>query len=285
MLQGAFAGLAAGGVYAVIAVCLTLMAQLVRVINFSQAAIGMFGAFLAVSFSGMGIPQVPAIALGIILGALLSAGLGWIIATWLPEASISARSAVTVAALLLLISISFILFGTKPKMFRALFSGPAFTLEGVVISQVTVVIVLLALVVALAAKLVLGKTSIGVKLRAIADRPVAAELLGVPVKPLAIGVWAVTGLIVGIATAIVAPTQTSDAMSLSMLVISASAAALLGGFKRLDLALIGGLLLGMAQGAAAQFSQLILLRDWIPLIVIVVFLLWNQRREVWDAAR
>ena len=285
MLQGAFAGLAAGGVYAVIAVCLTLMAQLVRVINFSQAAIGMFGAFLAVSFSGMGIPQVPAIALGIILGALLSAGLGWIIATWLPEASISARSAVTVAALLLLISISFILFGTKPKMFRALFSGPAFTLEGVVISQVTVVIVILALVVALAAKLVLGKTSIGVKLRAIADRPVAAELLGVPVKPLAIGVWAVTGLIVGIATAIVAPTQTSDAMSLSMLVISASAAALLGGFKRLDLALIGGLLLGMAQGAAAQFSQLILLRDWIPLIVIVVFLLWNQRREVWDAAR
>lgn len=285
MLQGAFAGLAAGGVYAVIAVCLTLMAQLVRVINFSQAAIGMFGAFLAVSFSGMGIPQVPAIAMGIILGALLSAGLGWIIATWLPEASISARSAVTVAALLLLISISFILFGTKPKMFRAVFSGPAFTLEGVVISQVTVVIVILALVVALAAKLVLGKTSIGVKLRAIADRPVAAELLGVPVKPLAIGVWAVTGLIVGIAIAIVAPTQTSDAMSLSMLVISASAAALLGGFKRLDLALIGGLLLGMAQGAAAQFSELILLRDWIPLIVIVVFLLWNQRREVWDAAR
>lgn len=285
MLQGAFAGLAAGGVYAVIAVCLTLMAQLVRVINFSQAAIGMFGAFLAVSFSGMGIPQVPAIALGIILGALLSAGLGWIIATWLPEASISARSAVTVAALLLLISISFILFGTKPKMFRAFFSGPAFTLEGVVISQVTVVIVILALAVALAAKLVLGKTSIGVKLRAIADRPVAAELLGVPVKLLAIGVWAVTGLIVGIAVAIVAPTQTSDAMSLSMLVISASAAALLGGFKRLDLALIGGLLLGMAQGAAAQFSQLILLRDWIPLIVIVVFLLWNQRREVWDAAR
>lgn len=285
MLQGAFAGLAAGGVYAVIAVCLTLMAQLVRVINFSQAAIGMFGAFLAVSFSGMGIPQVPAIALGIILGALLSAGLGWIIATWLPEASISARSAVTVAALLLLISISFILFGTKPKMFRALFSGPAFTLEGVVISQVTVVMVILALVVALAAKLVLGKTSIGVKLRAIADRPVAAELLGVPVKPLAIGVWAVTGLIAGIAIAIVAPTQTSDAMSLSMLVISASAAALLGGFKRLDLALIGGLLLGMAQGATAQFSQLILLRDWIPLIVIVVFLLWNQRREVWDAAR
>jgi branched-chain amino acid transport system permease protein len=285
MLQGALAGLAAGGVYAVIAVCLTLMAQLVRVINFSQAAIGMFGAFLAVSFVGMGIPQVPAIAMGIICGALISATLGWIIATWLPEAGISARSAVTVAALLLLISMSFILFGTKPKTFRAIFSGQAFTFEGVVISQVTVAMVSLALIVALGAKLLLSKTSIGVKLRAIADRPIAAELLGVPVKPLAVGVWAVTGVIVGTAIAIVAPTQSSDAASLSMLVISSSAAALLGAFKRLDLALIGGLLLGMMQGAAAQFSQLILLRDWIPLVAIVVFLLWNQRREVWDAAR
>jgi branched-chain amino acid transport system permease protein len=285
MLQGAFAGLAAGGIYAVIAVCLTLMAQLVRVINFAQAAVGMFGAFIAVSFVGMGVPQMPAVALGIICSALISAALGWIVATWLPEATTSARSAVTVAALLLLISLSFILFGTKPKTFRAVFSGPAFAFEGVVVSQVTVAMVILALVVAIGAKLVLSKTSIGVKLRAIADRPVAAELLGVPVKPLAVGVWAATGVIVGVAVAIVAPTQTSDATSLSMLVISASAAALLGAFKRLDLALIGGLLLGMVQGAAAQFSQLSILRDWIPLVVIVVFLLWNQRREVWDAAR
>lgn len=285
MLQGALAGLAAGGVYAVIAVCLTLMAQLVRVINFSQAAIGMFGAFVAVSFVGMGLPQWAAIIVGIGSGALISALIGLIIATWLPEASINARSAVTVAALLLLISISFILFGTKPKTFRAIFPGPAVTFEGVVISKVTVVMVILAAVVALAAKLVLGKTSIGVRLRAIADRPVAAELLGVPVKPMAVGVWAVTGIIVGIAIAVIAPSQTSDASSLSMLVIPASAAALLGAFKRLDLAFFGGLLLGVIQGAAAQFNQLVLLREWIPLVLIVVFLLWNQRREVWDAAR
>ena len=43
MIQGALAGLAVGGVYALTAVCLTLMARLVRVINFAQVAIGMFG--------------------------------------------------------------------------------------------------------------------------------------------------------------------------------------------------------------------------------------------------
>ncbi|WP_440708910.1 ABC transporter permease subunit [Herbiconiux sp. YIM B11900] len=285
MLQGALAGLAAGGVYAVIAVCLTLMAQLVKVINFSQAAIGMFGAFIAVMFAEADVPQGLAVFLGILCGVVLSGLIGWIIATWLPEASISARSAVTVASLLLLISMSYILFGTKPKTFRAVFPGPAFEIGGVVVSQVTVVMVVLAVVVAIAAKIVLSKTGVGTTLRAIADRPVAAELMGVPVKPFAIGVWLVTGLIVAVAIAIVAPTQTSDAASLSLLVIPASAAALVGGFRRLDLAVIGGLGLGMLQGATAQFPELSLVRDWVPLVLIVVFLLWNQRKEVWDAAR
>lgn len=285
MLQGAIAGLAAGGVYAVIAVCLTLMAQLVRVINFSQAAIGMFGAFTAVYLADTGLPTWLAIILGIVCGAVISSVLGWIIATWLPEASVSSRSAVTVGALLLLISLSFILFGTKPQSFSAIFSGPAFTVSGVVVTQVTVAMLVLALSVAGIAKLILSKTSIGVNLRAIADRPMAAELLGLPVKSLAIAVWAATAVIVGIAIVIVAPTQNSDATNLSMLVISASAAALLGAFKRLDLALAGGLLLGAIQGAAAQFSQLSLLRDWIPMLLILAFLIWNQRKEVWDEAR
>ena len=48
MIQGALGGLAAGGVYAVLGVCLTLMARLVRVVNFAQAATGMFGAVSAI---------------------------------------------------------------------------------------------------------------------------------------------------------------------------------------------------------------------------------------------
>jgi len=285
VIQGALAGLAAGGVYAVIAVCLTLMAQLVRVINFSQAAIGMFGAFSAVALARLGLPQPLAVLAGILIGALLAAAVGAILATWLPESGISARSAVTVAALLLLISMSYILFGTKPQTFRAIVAGPAFTVGGVVVSQVTVVMVLLAVAVAVAARLVLRRSRVGIQLRAIADRPIAAELLAVPVRRLVLAVWVATAVIVGSAIAIVAPTQTSDAVSLSLLVIPASAAALIGGFRSLGLALAGGLLLGAVQGATAQFPALVLARDAIPLVLIVVFLLWNQRKEVWDAAR
>src|SRR6478609_2662800 len=113
MLQGAIAGLAAGGLYAVLGVCLTLMSRLVRVVNFAQAATGMFGAFTAVWFvREIGLP----IWLGSILGVLV-APIGFTAATGLSEPSPTTRSAMTVGPLPLLISLSFILFANKPHPF------------------------------------------------------------------------------------------------------------------------------------------------------------------------
>lgn len=286
MLQGAVAGLAAGGLYAVLAVCLTLMARLVRVVNFSQAATGMFGGYVGVwlvSKHGMAIWLGTVI--GVLIGGLLSALIGGIIARWLAEADTSTRSAVTVGPLLLLISLSFILFGNKPQPFQPVIAGPAFRVGAVVVSQLTVVIVALAIVVALACRVVLTRTSIGTRLRALSERPTTAELLGIPAKPLSVAVWAVSGVISALVVLIVAPSQSNDATSLAMLIVPAAAAALLGGFQRLDLAVVGGLVLGVLQGTVAQVAAVSFVRNFLPLLFIVGFLLWLQRKEVWDAAR
>lgn len=286
MLQGALAGLAAGGLYAVLAVCLTLMSRLVRVVNFSQAATGMFGGFVAVWLvSHGGWPIWLGSLAGVLIGGALSALIGLIIATWMPEADTTTRSAVTVGPLLLLISLSFILFGNKPQPFSPILSGPAFSIGGVVVSQVTVATVVLAVVVAVACRLVLTRTSIGTKLRALSERPTTAELIGIPAKPLSVAVWAVTGLISALVIIIVAPSQSNDATSLSMLIVPASAAALLGAFKRLDLAVIGGLVLGLLSGLVAQIDEVSFIRNFLPFLFIIGFLLWTQRKEVWDAAR
>jgi branched-chain amino acid transport system permease protein len=286
MLQGALAGLAAGGLYAVLAVCLTLMSRLVRVVNFAQAATGMFGGFVAVWLvSHAGWPIWLASTLGVLLGGALSAVIGLIVATWLAEADTTTRSAVTVGPLLLLISLSFILFGNKPQPFSPIIAGPAFSVGGVVISQVTVATVTLAIVVAVGCRLVLTRTSVGTKLRALSERPTTAELIGIPSKPLSVSVWAVTGIISALAIIIVAPSQSNDATSLSMLIVPASAAALLGAFRRLDLAVVGGLVLGLLSGLVAQIDEVSFVRNFLPFLFIVVFLLWTQRKEVWDAAR
>lgn len=286
MLQGAVAGLAAGGLYAVLAVCLTLMSRLVRVVNFAQAAVGMFGGYVGVwlvSHHGVGI--WPAMLVGVLIGGALSALIGAIIARWLPEADTSTRSAVTVGPLLLLISLSFILFGNKPQPFSPVIPGPAFTVGDVVVSQLTVVTVLLAVLVAVACRLVLARTAVGIRLRALSERPTTAELLGIPARSLSVAVWTASGVISAVVILIVAPSQSNDATSLAMLIVPAAAAALLGGFQRLDLAVLGGLLLGMLQGAVAQVAAVSFVRNFLPLLFIVGFLLWTRRKEVWDAAR
>jgi branched-chain amino acid transport system permease protein len=70
-----------------------------------------------------------------------------------------------------------------------------------------------------------------------------------------------------------------------MIVVPGAAAALIGAFKNIWAGLIGGILLGVVQGFFAGLPELTYLRDWVPIVVIVVFLLWNQRKEVWDVAR
>lgn len=286
MLQGALAGLASGGLYAVLGVCLTLMSRLVRVVNFSQAATGMFGAFCAVWLvTAAGWPVWLGSLAGIAIGGLLSAAIGWIAASWLAEASTTARSAMTVGPLLLLISLSFILFGNKPQPFSPIVAGPAARVGDVVVSWVTVATVGMAVVVAIGIHLLLRHTQIGTQLRALSERPTTAELLGIRSRPLSIAVWLATGLLSAIVVILVAPSQSNDATSLSMLIVPAAAAALLGGFHRLDLTVIGGLVLGVLDGLFAQIDQISVVRNFLPFLFIVVLLLWTQRKEVWDAAR
>ena len=279
------AGLGAGGLYAVIGVCLVLMATLTRVVNFSQVAVGVYAAFLAIRFVPLGVPQWGIVIIALIVGATVSALLGWIIATWLPEATATARSALTVAGLLFFLSVSYLQFGTRPQPLIPLVSGPLVSFGVVTITKLSVALIVLAIVLAIAAKLVLTKTPIGVQLRAISDRQTAAELLGINVKVLQVGAWGFTGAAMALAISFAGNSQAANAGVMVNLIIPGAAAALIGAFKRMDRAIVGGVALGGIQGLLTAIPAINLLRDWIPILIIVIFLLWSQRKEVWDVAR
>ncbi|XPP26416.1 MAG: branched-chain amino acid ABC transporter permease [Leucobacter sp.] len=278
-------GLTAGGTFALFGVLLTVMSRLGKVVNFSQVAVGVFGAFLAIRIVPRDMQPWGSVVVGMIVAMLLSVAIGFIIAKWLGDASVAARSATTVAILLGLFSLSNLLFGTRPQPVLAPFKGPIIQTDIINISQLAVVTTLTAVVVAVVTKLVLRYTMVGTRLRAVSDRQDAAELMGINVMGLQLGVWAVTGLVAGFGVAVVANIQATDANSMITIFIPSAAAALVGAFRRLDLAIIGGLAIGALQGLLTAFPSIVLLKDWIPILVIVVFLLWTERKEVWDVAR
>src|SRR3546814_21043867 len=108
-------GLALGGLYATVAVCLTLMAQLARVVNFAQVAFAMFGTYAAVTLADLGLPVSLAIACGVLVGTVASGILGAVVAKWMPEADITRHSPLSIASLLLTPSSPFLPFGPNPN--------------------------------------------------------------------------------------------------------------------------------------------------------------------------
>ncbi|MFB4274525.1 branched-chain amino acid ABC transporter permease [Nonomuraea sp. MTCD27] len=285
MLQASVAGLLAGGAYAMVGVCVVLLFQMTGVLNVAQAAIGSFGTMVMLQLLERGWGFGVALPAGVLTAAALAALVGWAIARFYADSSAQVRTIVTVAVLVGLLAIGFRLFGNDPRTVPSLVPGAGFRLADVVVSGNALIALVLAAAIAVGAGLLLNRSRLGVRLRAISERPVTAEMLGVPVTALAVGVWAVMGAVTAVAVTAVAPTRPSNFLSLSLLVMPAMAAALLGGLRNLAGAALGGVLIGVIEGAGTSVRQLSEYRQVLPFLVVVVALVWLQRREVWDATR
>lgn len=290
MLLNAFAGIAPGLFIGIIGILLTLMAQLTRTVNFSQLSVAMFGGYVGMTLiqkTQMN-PWLAALV-ALIITAVIAGLIGWIIATWLPNAPISQRSAVTVAAVLFIVALSSVLFGANHSNFAPLVIGnvTSFEVGGVklFVSENLVALLIIALVLLIGSTILLKKSMFGVRLRAISDRQSTAELIGVNVKVLNVGVWAVAGVFMSIAISFMPATISNDYISFSLLIIPGSAAALVGAFKNPWLALLGGVLIGVLQGLVSAIPAISNYKEWVVFVLILLFLLWNQRKEVWDVAR
>ena len=286
LFTAAVAGLSAGGAYAMLGVCAIFTYRLVAVVNFTGAAIGAIGTFIIVALHEAGVPVLPAALLGIAGGAFAGVLIGLIMTTWFANANASTKAAVTAALLVGIIAIGLRLTGGQhPHNFPELIPGSAFRLAGVEVTWAAVTTLLLAIVFTVLTEQFLARTRIGLQLRALSQRPMAAELIGIRVRLLALGVWAVTGAVISFALMIIAPLRSPDFASLSLLVVPALAAALIGAFASFRAALLGGVTIGILEGAVSTVDFISQYRSTVPFIVILAVLLWSQRGARWDEAR
>jgi branched-chain amino acid transport system permease protein len=286
VLTSIIAGLAAGGAYALLAVCLVFTYRLVAVVNFTGAAIGATGTFAMVMVNERGFGLPLAVLFGLLSGMATAILFGTLIMRWFSGAAAQTKAAVTVALLVGMIALGLRLTGGQhPRAFPDLVPGAAFEVAGVIITKAALVSIALALAFTVSATLFLNKTRIGLQLRALSERPMTAELTGIPARRLSIGVWAVAGLATTLAMMIIAPQRAPNFLTFSMLVVPAFAAALIGSFRSFSLAFVGGIALGLLEGFAAGLSSLAQYRSAVPFLIILAVLLWSQRRARWDEAR
>ena len=286
ILTSAVAGLSSGGAYAILGVCAVFTFRLVAVVNFTGAAVGTTGTFVMVTLVENGVPLLPAILIGILAGALTATVVGLIMIRWFPGASPSVKAAVTVALLVGMIAVGLRLTGGQSShLFPQLVPGSAFRLASVEVTNASLVTVAIAVLFTIAAEQFLARTRTGLQLRALSERPMAAELIGIRVPLLALGVWAVTGAITTLALMLIAPQRSPEFVSASLLVVPALATALIGALRSFRAALAGGLCIGVIEGLVSGLATFSQYRATVPFLVILIVLLWSQRGARWDEAR
>lgn len=285
MTNLAVAGLAAGGTYALIGVCIVLLYRMAAIVNFSQTFGPTLAVFAMTDFMGIwGLGLWTSIALAIVLGTVISGAQGFAMATMFRESSVMVRSTVSMAMAFSLFALTVRIFHDTQRFFPGLFNSLSRQVGEVRVSGQVIMAFSGAVVVSVTLWALLRFTRIGVILRAVSNRPITAELMGVRTTWLIVGVWALGGMITTTAIILVAPTR-SSIPNMVILVIPALAAAIFGAMRSFGLTVVGGVIIGMIESLALDWGVVGNYRPTISFLMVSIVLLWSQRKEAWSEAR
>lgn len=275
LLQFLASGLANGAVYALIGIGFSVIYSASRVINFAQGEFVMIGGMASVFLLtrldvGLPLAVVVAIGVAVVTGLVLER-----VVTGL------AKSATVVAMIIVTIGASILLRGLVEaglgKQFYRLppFSGEQpITLAGAVIQTQTLWVVGTLAVVVVALKLFFTRTRLGKALRATAENPLAAALVGIEVRTVlavSFGLSALLGALGGILTAPITLTHYDIG---SVLGLKGFCAAILGGLASPFGAVAGGLALGLVEVVAAGYLSSAY-KDAVAFLLILATLLYR----------
>jgi branched-chain amino acid transport system permease protein len=260
-------GVLVGAVYGLAAMGLTLIWGVMNVINLTHGAtivLGMFALYFLAS--ALGLPPYGAVPVTMAVGFVVGVMVYWIAVHRVIGRTHLMSLLSTFAMNMVLIGLGTALFSTSP--YNVPVALPGITWRGYTFTGTHVVAAALALLIAGLLYLLLHRTRIGKAIRAVADNREAAELNGIPTTQvlsfafgLGVALAAVSGTL--IATLFPFNVLSGGAYELKSFVVT-----VLGGMGNPVGALIGGVALGLIEGAATPFMPV----SWTAVIEFVLFI-------------
>lgn len=274
VLQLALQGFLMGGVYGLIALGLSLIFGVMKVINFAHGEMMVFAMFLSITLLLWG-GLDPYLSLVIV--AALMFGLGYAIQRVFVNRILDLPEAMQVLVLVGLAIIfengTLMIWGgsdISPKTSLALTSlrwGP------VTVDVPRLIAFILAIVITLMVLLFLKKTSLGKSIRAAADNRYGALIIGVHINRLYGICFGIGAACVGAAGALLVPLMPAKATMGAPYTMISFVIVILGGMGSLIGALIGGLIIGVAESLGTVFlpSSMKQIVSFTIMIVILLF--------------
>lgn len=271
-------GIFTGAAYAIAASGLVLTYSTTRVFNIAHGALGMFFAYVYWDFSqkqGMPVP----LALFVVL-VLVAPAFGFLLQRFvvrdLGTAPVGLSLVVTVALLVAMFGIVQTVWPSEGRSVPQFFEGHLIRIgDDIVITWHQLITVILSGVVALALFFLLARTRIGTAMRASVDNPDLLRLYGGRPQLVAGLAWAIGASLAALAGILLTPVIGMQAYDLTLLVISAYAAAMLGKLTSLPLTFVGAMGLGIGQAYVIGYLEYIPFADklgGLPAVMPTLFL-------------
>ncbi|MGE5335616.1 MAG: branched-chain amino acid ABC transporter permease [Nitrososphaerota archaeon] len=277
-------GITLGAMYALVALGYTLVYGIIELINFAHGDIFMWSTVvtlvivqrMGITGTLVGFALVGVLILLIIVGVIVSGGLNVIIERF---AYRPLRRAPRLAPLIAAIGVSFILEnvaqlwrGSNFVAFPGIFPPGAVTIGSVHINYLDIFIVVLAVLLMVGLERVIRLTRLGRAMRATAQDPEAASLMGVNIDRTIVATFFIGGALAG-ATAVFYNMYIGQVWFLTgfQLGLIAFTAAVLGGIGNVNGAVLGGFLIGVIKSLAIQYIPSGL--QWSDAIVFAILVL------------
>jgi branched-chain amino acid transport system permease protein len=267
-----------GGIYALMAVGIGLVFGVLRLVNFAYGQLVMAGAYaLAFAYErGWAVWVGILLCFGVVV--LLSVAMDWVVFRPLRSQSPAVMLVATFAVAFLLQSVALLWFKPLGKIAASLSSlNQPWTISGVDIRKISVVATLVAVACLVGLVVLLGRTSVGLHMRAAALDFRTARLIGVRANRVISSAVLISGVLaatVAVLMTVQTPLVTPDfALRDTILVL---AGVVLGGMNRLISATLGGFAIGFASGflgGALPTDQSQYLPSFLFAAVILVLLI------------
>jgi branched-chain amino acid transport system permease protein len=272
LLQQIFSGLAAGAIYASLALALVMIYRATDLVNFAQGEMAMFSTYIAWTLVNAGLPFWAAFVLTLVASFLGGMTIERVLIRPVENAPVLAAVVVTIGLLLIFNALAGWLFTYTLQEFPSPF--PDRTLFGALMTTRDLGVIGVTLVMLVLLFVFFRFTATGLAMRAAAQNPESARLCGIPVgRMLAIG-WGLAAAIGATAGIMVAPVLFLDPNMMGGVLLYAFAGALLGGITSPVGAVVGGLIVGVTENLVGTYliaSQLKLTVALGLIILVLVF--------------
>ena len=247
-------GVAIGSVYILLATGLNLIFGVMKLVNFAHGQLLMISAFLTWTISvASGLNVYLAIIVSMVIVAILGIGVERLTFRRVLGTDKLNEIFVSLGLIYIFENAAMLIWGASPKQIVSPFSNMSFNLPGISITYDRVIAVFVVVATLIVFGLLIGKTKIGLAMRATSQRNTTAMLMGINVEKIYMITFAIGAALAAVAGGLYGVIFSFDYQVGAMPTIIAFAIIIMGGLGSIKGAIVGGLLYGIAEQLATLF--------------------------------